>query len=186
LAFAKVDHNDAAEVQAAIAIFGGVILGVVLDVAQQGQTDAGGPWDYVRKTSTWGGHAIVAGQYTGALTGPDVGVVTWGEVLSTTDVFLQHQLDECWVVIFPEHLGTRAFLDGVDVSTLAGDYTALTGRPFPVPVPPPVPAPPVPAVGPGHGVRPTDADLVAVYEAYQAAADELRRVMGDWMEAHGL
>lgn len=151
VAFAKVNVISPTEIQAAIAIFGGVLFGVDLDVAQQTQTDAGGPWDYSPHSSAWGGHAIVAGRYTGALTGPDVSVVSWAEVLGTTDAFLAHQLEECWVVIFPEHLGTTAFVEGVDVATLASDYQALTGRTFPVvpapaPVPPspePVPAPPV-------------------------------------------
>jgi hypothetical protein len=43
------------------------------------------------------------------------------------------------VVIFDWHLRSRTFLNGINLTTMAADYTALTGRPFPagaVPVPP--------------------------------------------------
>jgi hypothetical protein len=34
------------------------------------------------------------------------------------------------VVIWPEHLGTAAFEQGVDQAQLATDYQALTGQPL--------------------------------------------------------
>jgi len=144
VAFAKVDATNLDEVRAAIAIFGGVLFGVTLDVAQQTQTDDGGPWDY-RRSSVWGGHAIVAGKYTSATSGTDVSVCTWGELIGCTDAFMAHQLEECWVVIFQEHLDHPAFQEGVDLAALAADYTALTGRSFPVPEPVPEPPAPTPA-----------------------------------------
>ena len=49
--------------RAVTSIFGASILAVDLDVAQQGQTDAG-LWDYVARSGTWGGHAIPGGAYT--------------------------------------------------------------------------------------------------------------------------
>jgi hypothetical protein len=182
VAFAKVNVTSPVEIQSAIAIFGGVLFGVTLDVAQQTQTDAGGPWDYTR-SAVWGGHAVVAGQYTGAITGPDISVVSWAQVLGTTDAFLAHQLDEAWVVIFPEHLGTTAFVEGVDVATLAADYQALTGRSFPAP-PPPVPSPP-----------PVDLDhaLAAVFRAdgwidrhHVGDNAHVQRAAKTWLEAKGI
>lgn len=143
LAFAKVDVSNLDEVRAAISIFGGVLLGVTLENAQQSQTDAGGPWDFHR-SGVWGGHAILAGLYTsdGAAHHPDISVVSWAQVLGTTDAFEAQQLEEAWVVIFAEHLDHPAFQEGVDSAGLAAAYEALTGRPFPVPVPvSPVPAP---------------------------------------------
>jgi hypothetical protein len=35
------------------------------------------------------------------------------------------------VVIWPEHLGTKAFLEGVDMAQLAADYRAITGGDLP-------------------------------------------------------
>lgn len=165
VAFAKVDHTDLDEVRAAIAIFGGVLFGVDLDTAQQIQTDRGGPWDYQR-TPEWGGHAVVAGKYTSSSTAADVSVVTWGEVIGTTDLFLKHQLSECWVVVFDEHLGDPGFLAGVDVAQLAADYQALTGRSFPAqPTPTPTPVPP----SPGPVVAPEDLRLADAFHAWLTA-----------------
>jgi hypothetical protein len=158
LAFAKVDHTNLDEVKAAVAIFGGLLLGVNLETAQQTQTD-NGVWD-VQQSPEWGGHEILAGAYRAVSSGADVTVITWAQTVGLTDRFWEQQVEEAWVVVWPEHLGHVAFLEGVDQAALAADYTALTGRPFPVqpspqpvPGPAPVPAPPV--------VDPADQALVA-------------------------
>lgn len=156
LAFASVNSNDPTEVWAAGALFGGVLWGADLDVAQQHQTDTG-TWDYVHGSGTWGGHAIMAaGRYTdapGTLT-DRTGLVTWQMPIDSTDTFMSHQVKERYVVIFPFHLGSRQFQAGVNVAALAADYTALTGRPFPnTPPPAPTPTPP----GPGPTPAPTPA-----------------------------
>ncbi|ETK36107.1 hypothetical protein MPTA5024_10810 [Microbispora sp. ATCC PTA-5024] len=143
LAFAAVDARDLDEMRAAISIFGSVLLGVDLETAQDAQTDAG-LWDY-RRTPEWGGHAVVSGRYVDVT--PDRGdrtaVVTWAHVVDMTDAFVQHQVEEAWVVIWAEHLGARAFQEGVDQVALAAAYEELTGRPFPAPVTPPAPPTPV-------------------------------------------
>lgn len=144
LAWAALDVTDLDAVRAAIALFGGVLFGVDLQVAQQAQTDRR-LWDY-QPSAEWGGHAIVAGRYTSAKTGDDIAEVTWGEVVGSTDAFLTHQLQEAYVVLFEEHLGSTQFLQGVDVVALASDFHALTGHVFPVPIPQPQPTPqPVPS-----------------------------------------
>jgi len=143
VAFAKVDHTNLDEVRAAIAIFGSVLVGADLEVAQQTQTDHG-LWDYT-PTSEWGGHAVLAGRYTSATSGADLSVVTWARVVATTDKFWKHQVSEAWVVIWPEHLGTTQFQQGVDQAQLAADYEALTGRPFPGANPTPLQPAPTPA-----------------------------------------
>jgi hypothetical protein len=139
--FAQVDHTNLDEVRAAEAIFGSVLLGVVLDTAQQAQTDEG-LWDYA-SSAVWGGHAVLSGRYTDdavAEASDRTGVVTWAEVVDTTDRFLDLQLEEAWVIIWPEHLGDTTFLEGVDQARLRADYQALTGRSFPSgPVPQPDP-----------------------------------------------
>jgi hypothetical protein len=146
LAYASVDVAKPEEVRAAIGLFGSVLFGVELDVAQQAQTDKHQPWDYVRRSAAWGGHAILAGAYTGDAShgAVDVSVVSWGERIGVTDAFCARQLAEAWVVIWPELLGTEEFDKGLDISALAADYQQLTGRPFPslpTPVPPAPPAP---------------------------------------------
>lgn len=147
LGFAEVDHTNIDEMMAAVAVFGFLLIGVDLETAQQSQTDAH-LWDYSR-SGEWGGHAILGGRYTN----PDgtlsdrMGVITWAEVVDMTAAFMDQQLDEAWVVIWPEHLRDNAFLNGVNLQAFADAYQQMTGRPFPATVPAPVP-PPTPSVDP--------------------------------------
>lgn len=184
LAFAKVDVTNLDEVKAAVAIFGSLLLGVNLQTAQQAQTDHG-LWDY-KPSGEWGGHAVLAGVYDSDGVGADIKVVTWGEVVGVTDAFWQHQVDEAWVVIWPEHLGQAGFLEGVGQAALAADYVALTGRPFPV-QPNPSPAPtPTPSA-----VDSTDRALVAALGPWLSGhhvGDNARAVTSvrTWMATKGL
>jgi hypothetical protein len=150
LAFAKVDVTNEQELDAAVAIFGPLLLGIEVSEANEEAFDRGAPWDYVHGSQIVGGHAVVEGGYNeGQQTGE---FETWAAVTEYTDAFRIHQLEEAWVVIWPEHLGTKAFQEGVDQAALASAYTALTGRPFPVsptPNPKPTPTPdPVPTDDP--------------------------------------
>jgi len=186
-----VDHTNLDEVRAAVALFGGVLFGVDLQTAQQQQTDDG-LWDY-NPSSEWGGHAIVAGAFDSLATHyqADLGGITWAMPIGMTDAFLQHQLDECWAVVFAEHLKDDAFLAGVNVAALEEAYTTLTGRPFPNvdpgPGPGPVPTPP-----------PDDPGLVADQALVAAAwpwagqhhldhhARHVAHALTQWRQARGL
>ena len=137
IAYAKVDVNDHETLRAATAIFGQLHWGVDLQVEQQSQTDQG-YWDY-SPSAEWGGHAILGGAYDSS----NHKVVTWGELVRVTDSFVQNQLEEAWVVIWPEHLGTKEFMEGIDLTALQQAYRTLTGRDLPMPVPP-SPSPPQP------------------------------------------
>lgn len=131
IAYAKVDQTNLNAVKAAIAIFGGLLLGINMQTSQQSQTNANPPlWNY-SQSAAWGGHAVVAGKYTGASSGADVGVVSWGKSIGTTDSFWTHQVQEAWAVILPAHLGTTQFIQNIDTATLNADYLALTGNPGP-------------------------------------------------------
>jgi hypothetical protein len=132
VAFAKIDVQNVEEVRAWTAIFGGLLLGVNLLTAQRSQQ---GTWNYER-SGEWGGHAVFVGGYD-----PNPELISWAEKFETTPSFWSHQAEEAWGVIWPEHLGTAAFQQGVDKQALASAYTDLTGRPFPSPVPVPQPAP---------------------------------------------
>jgi hypothetical protein len=149
VSFAQVDHTSPAEVKAAIALFGYVWTGVnVLQVNQQ-EFGSGQPWDYSPVSPVDGGHSVITGGYGVPGAGPlggDERFITWGAETSFTDAYWTNCVEECWVVIWPEHLASASFLAGIDVQQLAADYTALTGRPFPASVTPPKPAP---ALSPG-------------------------------------
>ncbi|MBL7490991.1 hypothetical protein I6A60_13005 [Frankia sp. AgB1.9] len=134
VAFATVDHTNAAEVQAALAIFGGIWLGITVLDANQDEFAAHKPWTDVRGSKIDGGHAILAGGYT-----PDVRFITWGTETEFAPSFWNGKVqgtplvEEAWVVIWPEHLGSRTFLEGVNLAQLEADYKAVTGRTLTLP-----------------------------------------------------
>lgn len=167
VAFAAVDPRNADEVKAAIAIFGYVWTGVTVTAANMNEFEAGQPWDYVPGSPSQGGHSIITAGYGPPAAGPlggDERFITWAAESSFTDRFWAHRVDEAWVALWPEHLGSKEFLAGVDLGALAADYQAVTGRPLPLPSP--VPAP-TPAPGPaalaelGALVRKTWSDVMA-------------------------
>lgn len=144
--FAKVDHTNVAEVNAAIAIFGSVWTGITVTEANQEQFAAGESWDYDANSPVEGGHSVITGGYGGGSTR----FITWAAETGFTASFWQHQVEEAWVVVWPEHLGSASFLAGVNLASLAADYAALTGKEAPfAPVAPPTPDPtPTPAPAP--------------------------------------
>ena len=179
LAYARIAPNDMDTMNTAIALFGCVNLGVALQSAQQSQTD-GGTWSY-SPSSSWGGHAILAGRYAnpdGVLSDRS-GVVTWGQVVDMDRDFVSRQSDEAWVIIWPEHFGSTEFLAGVNVSALAAAYRELTGRTFPVapPAPEPVPAP----------VDRTDQILAVALRRFMKSSTVpryLRSAVREWLAKH--
>lgn len=181
LAFAKVDHTNPDEVKAAISIFGFVWTGLNVLNANMTEFNEGRPWDYKPNSGVDGGHSVVTGGYgaagAGAL-GGDERFITWAEETSFTDSFWSHQVEEAWIVIYPEHLGSRTFQEGVDQAALAEAYTALTGRPFPVePAPQPTPEPvptPTPIPGPPPGPVDADAALVLAQRAWEQHEDNMK------------
>jgi hypothetical protein len=165
VAFGRLDHTNPEELQWAVALFGSVIWGVQLDVAQQGQN---GVWRYIPKSEVWGGHATLNGTYRGQ---SRWGQATWGQKVEATELFVERQLEEAWAVIWPEHLASAGFMSGIHGNALAADYHQLTGRtlsfghhkhPRPVPAPGPQPLPP------GEGIANTGPELAV--GALQAAA----------------
>lgn len=169
VAYAKLDVANDDELNTAVTIFGGVLWGVDLKVAQQKQTDATPPqWDYRRASAEWGGHAILAGAFE---LGDLSDVITWGQRVQTTAAFRQHQLEEAWVVVWPWHLEHPGFLYGVDLDALADAYETLTGRPLPLPEPPPTPPPtpdpdPAPPPEPEHGIGEDVGEFLAALFAW--------------------
>ncbi len=133
--FGRITAHRDDKIDAAVAIFGGVLHGSMLQTSQQAQTEAKPPvWDFSAPHQPWGGHCTMNGRYQGNLTEePQGGEISWTLDVTTTRRFRQHQLQECWVVVFPWHLEHPAFLEGVDVNALRTDYEALTGRTLKIP-----------------------------------------------------
>jgi hypothetical protein len=126
LGFARVNVKKPEVMHAAVALFGGQLLGVTLQDAQKSQTDRG-YWDY-SPSGEWGGHAVLEGAHNKDK------VVTWAREVEVKPAFVQHQLDEAWVPILPLHLTDYGFVKGVDVGRMAQAFGDLTGKKFPVDV----------------------------------------------------
>lgn len=154
VAFAAVDIGDLEELRTAIALFGGIWLGVNVTDANQDQFSREQPWDYVSRSPVEGGHAVPGVGYDTTY----IDFLTWAEETKLTEAFRQHQLEEAWVVVWPEHLGSATFLEGVSLDKLAEAYSAVTdGKVLPLPVTPePTPTPtPTPEPTPEPGPEPT-------------------------------
>lgn len=191
IAFAKVDYANTAEFEAALAIFGGVWVGINVSADNQTEFANGQPWAAVGAVE--GGHSVLSGGYT-----PNVRFITWGEEAEFTPAFVQQRMEEAWIVVWPEHVGTAQFEAGVDRAAFVAAYFALTGQPLVLnpspPIPPtPAPVPPSPTPTPSPTPRPTPAD-----EAFAAILRKwvTERHVGEnhhvavaakvWMEAEGL
>lgn len=139
VAFPAVDPKNPAEVKAAIAIFGYVWTGTMVQAANEEQFSKGELWQYAPSSPVVGRHSIITGGYgpepietdpIPAL-GGDEKFITWAAETSFEDKFWQHEVDEAWVVIWPEHLGTNSFREGIDGAALAAAYQAITSRQLP-------------------------------------------------------
>jgi hypothetical protein len=126
LATAVLPAHDIPNVQAATALFGGVIFGMNMQIAQQRQQT----WDTVFGSAAWGGHAVLGAAYTGTAS-DDEAVVSWAKRYGTTDNFISQQAEEAFVAILPITLTSPDFVAGVDLAQLGSDWTQFTGLPFP-------------------------------------------------------
>lgn len=180
VAFAKIAPDDMDTLDRAIALFGGVLLGLSLDVAQQSQAT----WNHVIGSPEWGGHAVLAGKYSDpAGTAYDrVNIITWATEVPTTRSFINSQDDEAWVVIWPEMLQDKTFLEGVNLSALVLAYKDLTGRDLPLPSPAPVPAPAPVADSPDDDLAKA---LVRALKTKSALPSYVRVPAKAWLDAYG-
>lgn len=133
VAFAKVDHHNPNEVEAAIAIFGYVWTGINVQSANMDDFNRGQPWDYHTNSPIDGGHSIIVGGYDSDHVGIDQTMVTWGTETGFTEAAWRELVDECWVVIWPENLGMAQFHEGIDKVKLSQAYFALTGNALDLP-----------------------------------------------------
>lgn len=190
LGFAQVAVHDLDEVRAALAVFGFLWVGLNVTVANEEEFSAEQPWGVVPGSPLAGGHSVMAAGYgpagAGAL-GGDVRIQTWAAETSFTDELWTSQVEEAWVVIWPEHLGSHEFLTGLDLEAFARDYEAITGRPFPAPLPAP-PAPPVPPVEQDRRDVSLLADLRHWMSEERHSGDNRRAVtrITQWAESKGL
>jgi hypothetical protein len=139
LAFAQVDHTSPAEMEAAAALFGEVLLAINFPNSAMTQFNAGKPWDVVRNDGgIEGGHAICSARYDSAA--KQWTVITWGKEQPVTFAFLAKYLEESWVAISPEWIAANGKTpSGLDLAGLGEAFASLTGEPNPFPNDPPQP-----------------------------------------------
>src|ERR1700712_387087 len=124
LAFASVDFTNERELRAAHAIFGQVWYGIYVLEANDDEYWNNQPWDYVAGSPISGGHSVTGVGYDPT----DYRFITWGEETRWTEGYRTHEVEEAWVVIWPENLGSAQFQHGINLTQLLADYRAITGR----------------------------------------------------------
>ena len=133
LAFALVDHRNMDEVKAAIATFGSLWLGIIVVNENHEQFRDHKPWT-VKADSKYdqgGGHAVMAAGYDSQ---DQIQFVTWGGLATFSKQYwngipgsreFHSMITQAWVVIWPEHIGTRRFWAGIDAQQLNQEYQQL-------------------------------------------------------------
>lgn len=183
--YALVDHTSAAEVEEALAIFGGVGYGIVVSNQNETEFDEGRDWTWATGDTDAGGHAVIGGGWSSSPRKRRFG--TWAKETEWDATFDASRVDECWIVIFEEHVNGKVYLPGVSMSLVASEFERITGKQFPGagPTPPgPQPTPPVPA--------PADADhqLATAATTYlktkSHAATVIGKALAAWKAAKGL
>lgn len=123
-AFVSVNPKNFEEVQQAIALFGGIYIGVALPTSAQEQV--GGLWAPTSSTpgdaGSWGGHAIPIVAYTP----DDLTAVTWGALQKLTWAWLEAYCDEAYAIVTHDWIeANRKSPSGLNVTALELDLRHL-------------------------------------------------------------
>lgn len=120
--FATVNVSNLAEVRAAVALFGGLYIGVQLPQSAMDAVDAGAPWINVSDQNILGGHAVPIVAYdTNGLT-----CITWGKPQRMTWDWFAKYCDEAYVVLSPDWIANSGQApSGFDLAQLNLDLKAL-------------------------------------------------------------
>ena len=138
-AFARVDVTKPEAVKLAIATFGTLWVGLRIYKRTLDEFNAHVPWTHPPqpKQKMPYGHAAVVGAYDS-----NYHIITWGEqAVLTPEYWNGTYMDKsehpnvfaAYVVIWEEHIGTRRFMNGVNLSQLAREFKTLTKTEMPLP-----------------------------------------------------
>ena len=125
-AYVHINPRNHKALKQAMALFGGVYLGVALPTDAQNETGPGQVWqDHTGQpggdAGGWGGHAINLVNYSQ----DKLDVITWGFLQSLTWDFLDAYGDEAYAII-PETMAKKP-PKGFDVKQLKSDLESLKG-----------------------------------------------------------
>ena len=132
LAFARVDVTKPEAVKLAIAIFGTLWVGLRIYSQTLLEFKENVPWKHPKQPTQKKpyGHAAVVGAYDS-----NYHIITWGKQAILTPEYWngtymnnpKHpNVFDAYVVIWPEHVGTRRFMNGVNLKQLTNEFRTLT------------------------------------------------------------
>ena len=125
MAFAKLHHNDQAQVEIGGRLFGGTYTGAQLPIDAQSQLDADQPWTPTDgaggEPGGWGGHCMTAARADETL-----GYITWGKRRAALWPWVAKYADEMYVGISPDWInGNAKAPSGFDLAALRQYLSAL-------------------------------------------------------------
>ena len=125
--FVSLDQFNLAHIQTGIYLFGLAYIGFSVPQSAMDQNAAGQVWDCVPNDGgIVGGHAVIIPAYDASQN--MFTAITWGEKQLMTWRFWQKYVDEAYVLLSPDWLGTRGIdPSGFDLASLQADLAAVTG-----------------------------------------------------------
>lgn len=137
VAFAQVNHKNAQEMQQALALFGGLYVGIQCPRSMQEQFNAGQVIDVVPGSPVEGGHCIVIVGWNGT----NYIAVTWGALVEVTPAFWEYYGDEAWVVVTQDFIESNGEAPtGVNLQGLIAEFQTLGLKAYQPDYQPPAPA----------------------------------------------
>lgn len=123
-AFASVTVSNLTEVHQAIALFGGLYIGLNMPVTAQTQTI----WDVVEngganaEPGSWGGHCVAMAGYNQDY----LSCITWGAVQLMTPAFWNKYVDEAYAIIGENFINAKGIdPKGLDLAQLQADLALI-------------------------------------------------------------
>jgi hypothetical protein len=123
IAFADPSHSNLEQIRQAIALFGGVYIGVSLPVTAQNQT----VWDVVPNggvnaaSGSWGGHAVFVPKYDAN----GFTCITWGALKTMTVAFWNAYVDEAHALLSKDWLAAKGAPSGFNLAELQADLDMI-------------------------------------------------------------
>lgn len=123
LAFADPAVSNLTEIKQAIALFGGLYIGLsVTDQVMQNNNDPTVPWDVTPQDTIDGGHCVYAVGYDPNF----VYIISWGQIYKMTWAYWTANVDEAHALISPDFIAANG-LDaaGFNLTQLRADLAAI-------------------------------------------------------------